>query len=219
MEKSNTNAEFPLLTTPKRKRKSNAEYCKKYRSKKAGRQTESVRVSEYRRKIKDSPTKLLAAREKERKGKMLYRKKKSEATDLPDTPRSVEKIRNSLFVPFKKPQSLGKTMQRLVRNLPSSPHRQNAVVSGLAKRIGVNLMGNFEGALENTQSSRGISKETIDLQVYVPQNTPQIYMLHIFGKIRITCCINIFLHSFPLHLFFPGVIWARFNRFCSFFVN
>ena len=57
MEDINTNTEFQLLTTPKRKRKSNAEYCKKYRSKKvkteAERQIESARVSEYRRKLKD----------------------------------------------------------------------------------------------------------------------------------------------------------------------
>ena len=167
MEESNTNTEFQLLTTPKRKRKSNAEYCKKYRSKKvkteAERQIESARVAEYRRKLKDSPTKLLAAREKERKRKMLYRKKKSEATHSPDTPMSVEKISNSLFMPFKKPQSLGKAVQRLARNLPSSPRRQKAAVSGLAKRIGVNLMENFQGALDNSQSSRGTSKETIDL--------------------------------------------------------
>ena len=67
MEKSNRNNELLMPLIPKRKRKSNAEYCKKYCSKNV--KTEASCVALYRQRIKESPSKLLVGREKERNHK------------------------------------------------------------------------------------------------------------------------------------------------------
>ena len=60
--------------------------------------------------------------------------------------------------PFKRPHSLGKAIKRSIRSLPQSPRKRQAVVSGLAKRFGVDMEKEMEASL-STSGNNGLAEE------------------------------------------------------------
>jgi hypothetical protein len=103
-----------------------------------------------------SPTELnkykMAACEPKRKSRMLNKQKEMENAGSSSietagsfsTPTETNNKSPSNYQPFKRPQSLGKAIKRSIRSLPQSPRKREAVVSGLAKRFGVDMEKEME---------------------------------------------------------------------------
>ena len=58
---------------------------------------------------------------------------------------------SSNYQPFKRLQSLGKATKRPIRSLPQSPRKRQAIVSSLAKRLGVDLEKEMQASLSTNK--------------------------------------------------------------------
>jgi len=127
--------------TERRPPKSVAQKCKEYRARKVVSdpeflQKERDRIKSHRvqQKQKETDDEVIKRRQKETERKRKQRKqRKMELESKKDnsTPQNKK--------PFKRPQSYGKAMNRVMRALPGSPQKKHAIVCGLAKRVGVQL--------------------------------------------------------------------------------
>ena len=63
---------------------------------------------------------------------------------------------------FKTPQSLGKAVRRLAKNLPQSPSKKLAAVAGLANHVGLELNDKMTANL-NGSTKRGLSEDDVNL--------------------------------------------------------
>jgi hypothetical protein len=117
-------------------------------------QKESKRVEACRKKRVAS----MSAQEKlEYKRKANERKRKSrelkrrnlESSSTPGSSSPSENISPATRAPnsFKRPQSFGKAINKSFRALPSSPNKRRCVVAGLAKRVGLKLGEEMDGAM------------------------------------------------------------------------
>ena len=126
---------------PEKHKKTNAERCKDYRNKQKEKDPtyytkEKKRIAAYRelRKTTQTVEEKLALRKKETERKRKYRQKKKQQDEAVAT-----NARQSSYLPYRTPQSLGKAIHRVTRKLPSSPRKKKAVIQGLANRIGLQL--------------------------------------------------------------------------------
>lgn len=107
----------------------------------------------------------MAACERKRKSRILKKQKEMEnaGSSSTETAGSSSTLTNnrspSNYQPFNRPQSLGKAIKRSIRSLPQSPRKRQAVVSGLAKRFGVDLEKEMEASLTTTSGNTGLAEE------------------------------------------------------------
>lgn len=107
---------------------------------------ENRRISELRKYKKQhmSDKELEDLRRYERERKKLQREKKKNKKNTKDTTPTCSPSSSTgpdaTYSPYLRPQSLGKAIWRTVKSLPKSPRKQQTVVSGLAKRVGLPLV-------------------------------------------------------------------------------
>lgn len=131
----------PELIPQERCKKTNAEKCRSYREKQKEAKVkvhllmERQRVKSYRVKQNKKMTEedRQARKMKESEIRKQYRWK------IQHSALSITTTNLSNQTPYKRPQSLGKAVQRMVRILPVSPRKKRAVVAGVAERIGLKV--------------------------------------------------------------------------------
>lgn len=158
-----TSPEKPVITS---KLSSSADRVKAYRKRKAEADPsfeakESKRVADLRRvqRCVMNTEQLEAARKKGAERVAKYRMKKKleqEKEPAPKTPRK------SKGTGFKSPQSLGKAVNKLLVKMPFSPSKNKAVLGGIAKRIGIELVEKMNNNLSG-KPSRGLTEEVKQL--------------------------------------------------------
>ena len=77
---------------------------------------------------------------------------------------------------FKTPQSLGKAVRRLAKNLPLSPSKKLAAVAGLANHVGLELNDKMTANL-NGSTKRGLSEDDVNLITDFYYRTDIVYTL------------------------------------------
>lgn len=114
---------------------------------------ERKRIAEFRQKKKEKMTVKEKAAQKlyERNRKRLQRAK-AKVTNVSNVAASTSSNNSSPASPYSCKQTLSKAVWRTVRSLPNSPRKQRAVVTGLAKRVGISLSNIMEENLACTSS-------------------------------------------------------------------
>ncbi|KAK6178671.1 hypothetical protein SNE40_011198 [Patella caerulea] len=129
--------------------------------------TESERVEKIRK------NKVINMNEDELK---QYRKKNRDLVRLCTLKKKSLKVKISPNKKsFKSPQSFGKAVRRVEKNLPESPRRRVTVISGLAERHGVALAEAASKAMERTR--QGLDIETIDTVIEFFNRVDIVYLL------------------------------------------
>lgn len=148
------------LTAAERKRRSRAN---KKSSDPNYQTNENRRIEELRkRKVESMNTQQLkayrmAANQRKKKSRsMLKEQAMQRDLELSSICETTSEIDNKAY---KKPQSLGKAIRKSMRSLPSSPRKQLAVVTGIAKRVGFSL----DYKKKSHNDNRTVSTETKEL--------------------------------------------------------
>lgn len=128
------------------KRKSDAEYKRK----------ESKRIEELRKRrvAKMSEEEKEEMKRRNRWRKRASRNKKTDSsTEDPGTP----------YGSYKCIQSYSKAVIKSIRSLPQSPNKKRAVFSGMAERIGAELVQKMEKSLSGNRTSAGMNDEEVSV--------------------------------------------------------
>ncbi|XP_048583778.1 uncharacterized protein LOC125563079 [Nematostella vectensis] len=136
-------------------RLSGSERNKRWREKKGAefKKAESQRIEKRRKRrvteMSEADLKKykMAAADRKRKSRMLKRQKEVEESRGTSSTETTSPSASTSYQPFKRPQSLGKAINRTIRSLPQSPRKRQVVVSGLAKRFAINVEKEMEASL------------------------------------------------------------------------